>query len=273
MSGQDWNKEEIGYLKRYYPKMSLEKISVKLGRSKNSIVSKAQKMGIKSSYARRWEKWEDRYLIRHYSKNKPESIGRTLKRSKAAVIHRAKVLKLTGTRGEVWTKEEKDFLQKSYPDRSIPLEKIASHLNRSITAIRSYANRLKVVRPAHDHQWTKAEHEYLVKNYKTKQFKDIAADLGLSRWAVTLHANKSGIFRKSKLRRWTEDDIEFVRKNYAELTAEEIGVKLGRSVQSVRQCAGRLGLQGRHNWYKPANVEARVRKFKAWYSQKNKNSN
>ena len=108
----------------------------------------------------------------------------------------------------------------------------------------------------------------MVASFKKKRFIDIALDLGLSRNAVESYANRKGIRRKPPIRLWTEDDLNYVRQNYATDTAEAIGAKLGRTVQSIRQCAGRMGLQNKQNWHKPANIEARVRKLKTWRSQK-----
>ena len=70
--------------------------------------------------------------------------------------------------------------------------------------------------------------------------------------------------------RWTKAELEFVRQNYTTMTAEEIATKLGRTVRAVGGCAGRLGLQDKKNWHKPANIEARVRKFKIWNAQQNR---
>ena len=270
MSRNIWTKKEIQYLKKYYPANGAEKTAKHLGRSFNAVISQAMKLGITRENYRHWNSWEDNYIKRHYADREPESIARTLKRSRHAILNRAKLLGVTTARGKKWTVEDKAYLRKNYPVRSVSLDEICSYLHRSVQSIHSYSKYLNVRRPRHDHEWTKEEHDYLEKNYKQRRFKDIAVDLGLSSDAVVLYANRKGMFRKSKRRLWTEEDFEYVRRRYAIDTAEDIGKALERSVQAIRQCAGRLGLQGKQNWQKPANIEARVRKFKIWRAQQKK---
>lgn len=265
-----WTKEEIKYLKRSYQKQGAKHTAKHLNRSVPSVIAKTMRLGIVKEGFRRWNDWENRYIKRHYSDRKPQSIAKVLKRSKHAVQNRAKKLGITNKRAKLWTEEEKEYLRKHYPDRKIQLKEIASHLNRSITSLHSYAKYINVSRPRHNHEWSNEEHEYLVKNYKKKRFKDIAKNLGLSADAVVLYANRNNIFRRNPIRYWTENDLEYVRQHYSVDTAEDIGKVLGRTIQAIRACGLRLGLQGMHNQHKPANIAARVYKFKLWLEQKDK---
>ncbi len=272
MNRTRWSKKEIRYLRQSYSRQGAQRVATHLGRSPNSVVSKAMKLGIAKEGFRHWKLWEDSYLKRHYNKDhKAAAIARTLKRSHNAVVQRAQHLGLAAKGGKQWTEGEKAYLRSHYPDRTSSLSELASHLGRSITSLRSYAKYVQVRRPRHPHEWTKEEHEYLAQHYKTKRFKDIAEDLELSKDAVVLHANRYGIFRKPHQRLWTAQDLEYVRQHYATATAEEIGAVLGRTVQAIRQCAGRMGLQTKENWKKPANIAARVRKYKLWQSQQKNN--
>jgi len=272
MSTRLWTKEELNYLRRSYPKLGAIHTSEYLKRSIGSVVAKAITLGITRNGFRHWESYEDNYIKRHYNNRKRESIARTLKRSKDAVLKRAIHLGVTSTRAKKWTEEEKNFLRENYSNLAISLEEIAKKLGRSLTAIYNCAKHIDIHRPQNEHEWTKEERKYLVASYKKKRFIDIAVDLGLSRNAVESYANRNGIRRKPPIRLWTENDLNYVRQHYASDTAEAIGANLGRTVQSIRQCAGRMGLQSKQNWHKPANIEARIGKFKTSRFQKlNKN--
>ena len=137
-----------------------------------------------------------------------------------------------------WTREEIKYLGKSYPRQGA--KHVSKHLNRTIQSVISKAITLGITRE------------------------------GIRHWET--YANRKGLRRKSPSRLWTENDKGCLRQHYASETAEEIGIYFGRTVQSIRQCAGRMGLQNKQNWHKYAYVEARVRKFKNWRSQQsNKN--
>lgn len=80
-----------------------------------------------------------------------------------------------------------------YPDRKHSLEHISRLLNRSRYAILLQAQGLGLKRPQHDHEWTKEEHRYLLKLYKTKTYKEIVENLGLTESLVSHHASHSGL--------------------------------------------------------------------------------
>lgn len=181
-----WNEEEIKILKKLYPKGGAKPIAKKLGRSPASVMTKAAKLGIKYKGRRYWAKWEDNYMRRHYDDRKNRSIAKTLKRSVHAVLGRARFLNLRGAKAKAWTEKEIDILRQMYPYRKHSLKEISQIINRTPYAILLKAQTLGINRPAHDHEWTKEERNYLIKNYKTKTYKEIAEDLGLTHSSVCI---------------------------------------------------------------------------------------
>lgn len=262
-----WNKEEIAYLRKKYPTTDASKIAEQLGRSVDSVILKAGKCGYTSNKFRKWKEWENRYLRRHFADKTISSIARTLKRTIPSVHGHAKMIGLIISANAKWTAEERRYIESSYPNTSIPLKEICNHLNRPKTAIYSYAQAKGLYRGPMYRQWTDEELKYLRKNYRRKSFKDIANHLGLCRHAVEYRANKHGLYRRSRRRIWTEQEIEYVRKNYSICTIEEIAKHLSRTKGAIMGCADRLELRGKYNWYKPANIEARVIKFKDWHKK------
>lgn len=262
-----WNKEEIAYLRKKYPTTDASKIAKHLERSIDSVIIKAGRCGLKSGKLKRWAEWENRYLSRHFGTKSVTSIARTLKRSVASVNIHAQKHGLTRPAPKRWTDEEKKYLDKYYPDHSIPLDEICAHLNRPITAVHSYAQSKGLYRGLFAHQWTKEDQKYLIKNYRRKSFKEIAEHLGFCTKTVASRANKQGLFKRSRRRLWTDQEIDYVRNNFSSLTIEEIAKHLSRTKRAIMGCADRLGVRGSHNWYKPANIETRVSKYKEWFKK------
>lgn len=262
--GKLWSKEEIAYLRKRYPTMDASKIAERLGRSIDSVILKAGKCGFKSNKFRRWEEWENRYLRRHYNEKVVSSIARTLRRTVPSVYVHAKMLRLTSPPSARWTPEERKYMEAAYPNISIPIKEICEHLKRPKIVIYSYAQAKGLYRGSIYKTWTDEELKYIRKNYRRKSFKDIAKDIGLPCSAIKYRANKYGLYRKPRCRLWTEQENEYVRNYYSVDTIEEIAKHLSRTRGAILGRADRLGLRGKHNWYKPANIETRVRKFKVW---------
>lgn len=239
---QEWTPEEIVVLRRYYRKKGAKYVAERVGRSPDAVMAKAAKLGIRCPGKRPWKEWEERYLQRKYGKKAITSIAHTLRRSVPAVRNRAGQLNLTGPRSQYWSEKEKELLRKLYPDRKNSLGHISGLLNRSRYAILLQAQALGLKRPQHDHLWTKKEHQYFVRNRKTKTYQQIARHLGLTVNAVSHHASRCGLQRRPPGRRWNEEEKEFVKRNYKQLPAREIAEKLGRSYNAIITIVGPLGV-------------------------------
>jgi hypothetical protein len=213
-----------------------------LNKNQDSVIAKAAKLGIRFNGLRTWEPWEDNYLRRHYNDRKKVSLSRTLKRTVPAILARAHFLKLTEPRTVKWSQEEKNILSDLYPNRKNSLEQISKLLNRSYYAILLQAQTLGLKRPQHHHVWTKEEHDYLIKNFKIKDYGEIAKDLGLTHSAVAHMVNRSGLKLREKGRPWTEEEKDFIKQNYKKIPTKEIARRLNRTVNAIITIVGPLGV-------------------------------
>ena len=244
MVSKKWTPEEIVVIQKYYAKKGVRYVYKLLeGRGPNAIMAKAAKLGIRfEGNSRPWHEWEKNYLRRNYKTKKTQSIARTLKRSIPAIIVAAKKLGLNDHAAAGWTEKEKNVLRKLYPDRKNSLADISKLINRTRSAILIQAQVIGIHRPPKDHMWTKEEHQYLVKHFKTKSYKEIAEDLGLTASAVGHHACRTGLQHRPKGRPWTDEEKEFIKLNYKKMPTREIAAKLNRSVDAIINLAGPLGI-------------------------------
>ena len=121
--------------------------------------------------------------------------------------------------GRNWTAEEDDYLKRSWGS-SRKTKEIANHLNRSVSAVHSRANNLKVVS---GRWWTEAELDYLKSNWSSQSALEISEVLMRSISAIQLKANKMGLeggHRRTSLAMRTGEFIrcaicgrEFYKKN------------------------------------------------------------
>lgn len=90
-----WLKEEVEFLKKFYPTKSAHELAKVLKRSPEAIQNKAQALGIKS-VRRYWSKEEEAVLREHYEKASYDELKEMLpKRSLGAIKKRAQQLGLS----------------------------------------------------------------------------------------------------------------------------------------------------------------------------------
>ncbi len=89
---------EIQYLKENYETAPWDDILSTLNRKKGSVISKAQKMGLKRKYRYRggitWEDEDINFLMKNYLNLTATEIEKHLEKSKSAIYHKAKRLGL-----------------------------------------------------------------------------------------------------------------------------------------------------------------------------------
>ncbi len=237
-----WSEEEIAYLKSRYRKKGAVFIARRLGMNPDRVMAKAAKLGLRYGGIRPWREWEDRYLRRHYKTSTAPSIGRTLKRKVPSIRARAKHLGLVSAGERPWTDAEKETLRALYSDRKNSLEDIARLVNRTRNAVWLQAQVLGVRRAKHEHEWTKEEHRYLVKNIAKKSYREIAQKLGLTPSAVGHHAVRTGLRRGPMP--YSQSDRDFIVSQYTTMTNTEIARILNRAPKSISEYARKLGLTG-----------------------------
>lgn len=226
-----WSEEEINFFKKYYPSRGGAYVAKKLGRTHKSVIAQAIRMNIRRNNFRRWEEWEVRYIKRHYGSKSSRSIGRTLGRSDNAVLTKAKKLGLVKQSAALWTETEKKLLLELYPNPSIPLSEIAKRIGRPIKGVIKQGRKLKLSR---NFFWTKKEHDFVAKNYKTMEYAEMARHLGKTTRAVTHYANRHGFRRRPTSKKWSAEETQFLIDNIGAKSAKEIATQLKRSIHSVR---------------------------------------
>lgn len=133
-----WNKEELQYLLDNWDKEAPEKIMEQLGRTEDSVMRKARRLGLDVSkpedelLKKRWTEEEDRYIVENYGVLSVEEISRNLGRSVFALRKRAIAIGVT-CEAKRWSAEEMDYLFEKWGILS--LNTIAQKLNRSRNSI------------------------------------------------------------------------------------------------------------------------------------------
>jgi len=133
-----WVREEVQYLLDSWDKESPEKIMEYLGRSEDSVMRKARRLGLNVNKAedellkKRWTKEEDNYIIENYGVLTAAEISKKLGRSVYALRKRAIAIGVT-CEAKRWSTEEMDFLNEKWG--ILNLDTIAQKLNRSRNSI------------------------------------------------------------------------------------------------------------------------------------------
>lgn len=133
-----WIQEEVQYLQDSWDKESPEKIMEHLGRSEDSVMRKARRLGLNVNKAedellkRRWTEEEDDYIIENYGVLTAAEISRKLGRSVYALRKRAIAIGVT-CEAKRWSAEEMEFLNEKWG--ILNLDTIAQKLNRSRNSI------------------------------------------------------------------------------------------------------------------------------------------
>lgn len=92
---QDWSKEEEQYLIDN-KKKSIEELAKDLNRSKNSVLAKFTRLGLRKPRHKFWTKKEDLYLEKNISEKTYEEMAKKLKRTPRSCAARAKRIGLDG---------------------------------------------------------------------------------------------------------------------------------------------------------------------------------
>lgn len=145
-----------------------------------------------------------------------------------------------------WTKQEEELLRQRYSSGTGDyVTEIADRLGRTRNAVFARAKKLKLyVHPVKI--WTKAEEQFLKKNYRTMTRSEIGKRLGRSTSSVVrkLHAGL-GLSTGSK-HRWTAKEVLLVKRLYGKIRNAELAHRLGLTKNSIQACARKYGVAGHH---------------------------
>lgn len=131
-----WTEEDIEFLKWNYETLSYEEIGDALGRSYESVRSKANKL--KFPRKNGWTEDETRYLKENYSRTSIKEISYTLKKSEASVG--AKAFSMGITKIPDWTDKQISFLREKW--ETTTAKKIGELLGRTESSVYNKARDL-----------------------------------------------------------------------------------------------------------------------------------
>lgn len=187
MEFKDYNKDELKYIQDNYLTMTSAQIGKHLGKTSDSIVYVAGKLGLKKQHHKGWTESEVEFLKQHYVDMTSAEIAKYLGRTVASVNTQRKKLNLIES--ERWTKEEIDYLKENY--LTMEHSEIAKQLNRGTVAVRAKCHALNLKKKPES--WNGEEIEFLKANYMLMPKRDVAEILGRSMNAVQCAASRLGL--------------------------------------------------------------------------------
>jgi hypothetical protein len=139
---KSWKQEEIEYLKKNYSVLSVANIASNLNRTKESIIKKARKIKLLSSFY--WNAKEIEYIKSNYGIISIDIMASTLCRSIDQIKYKLKKMRLFKKEKNKWNKEDNDFLITNFA--TILPEEAESKLKRKWEVICNHSNKLGLKR-------------------------------------------------------------------------------------------------------------------------------
>lgn len=155
-----WTKEQIDYLKEYYPKLGAVGVASYLKRTPDTCQVKAASLGIQYKDPLKWTPEEESLLAEYYPREGVIAVAKLIGKSESACRSHADAMGLSYD--TAWSQEEIRILQENYPKLG-PL-KTSELLNRSRSACAARA-RLLNIHYESTAAWTKEEIEILRQYY------------------------------------------------------------------------------------------------------------
>lgn len=207
---RNFTKEDIDFLKKYYPKGKWNEIFKRFpNSSKQSIECIAYKKGIKADYflSNRWSEYEIDLLKKYYPIGEIKKLITLLpNRSYNAIT--TKSLRLGLKSREFWTDEENSIMHKFYPVKSV--EEMCDLLpNRTHNAIILHATNIGLRNVA---QYSNEEEDIILNNWENMSDNELAKILNRNPHAIQAKRLKHRLLR-SKEGRSYNDLSEFIRRN------------------------------------------------------------
>lgn len=270
-----WTQKEVSRLKRLYPMGHNSELAEMFGRTTQSILKKARRLGVKKDWdggyrspqqsRNIWIKAEIKELRRMYLNSSNGDIAAKLNRSQQAVQTKIKKLRLLREfkeqglirkiKGGVnkWTDGEINILKELYLQKS--REYIAKKLGRTPNSVAMMASRsgLFTATPRKK-SWTAEDDMFLKKHIARWPIKKIAKKLGRTQTAAQRRAWNQHFSRncpnqrRTQQRFWTEQEIKQLEYMFGRYSEKDIAAKFGRSLQSVIAKSKRLGLKNPSAW-------------------------
>ena len=228
-----WTKEEIQFLKKFYPTKGGKYVADELGRTLSAVYSQVQKLGQKSvkyHNSGQYSPQEIIFLKKNYPLKGSKYVAEKLGRSPSSIKYKARKLRIERKSLLNWSKEEIEYLKKWYHKKRP--SKIAHHLKRTTPAIVARARMLGIlIREVR--KWTNEEELFLIKNFRRMTYKQIGKKLNRTPGSVGSKANAMLTMRKLKTRKWETKEKRLLGRLYGKISVAELAARLNRTTHSV----------------------------------------
>lgn len=143
---KEWTIEETDLFIRMYPEADWKTLETTFGRSKDTLVHKAQRLGVvrKAKAEAKWTPEDIKYLEDNYGEVSLEEMMKHLGRTKSSVETKCKRLGLVSR--ILWTDEEKELMKEYYPRFTNEALHNCLFPNRTITAIDGMGQRMGLLK-------------------------------------------------------------------------------------------------------------------------------
>lgn len=192
--GKAWSNQELEVLEKHWVTGGYNAVKDMLkGRSRTSIQSKAQKIGLKCN-ALTWTEEEDNIIREYWGAKGYNGVKDLLpRRTRGSITCRAKLL---GVKFEsnAWTEEEIRLLKKLYPVTKT--YELVDILGRHINQINNKVSDLGLRK---DRSWSQEDDEFIINKFRIKSTDYIARKLDRAVYAVEKRAEELGLLRFREL--------------------------------------------------------------------------
>jgi len=232
-----WTLAEIEFVEKHYGSLSAREIGEKLGRSVNGVNRIVYLSGVGQQAVSPWSEAELTLLRNHYCDGIEAAMQQLPGRTRRAIFRQASYLGLTERSS--WNSQEKAFLKKHYG--SLPTQKIAASLGRSVSAVRAAVIKLKLGK-GQNRRWTEPELALLRAHYEN----GISGMQRLlperSKGSIVAQAGKMGL---TETRPWQPEEIRILQKYYPEVGKNVVAQLPGRTLAAIKGQVSKLGLHYR----------------------------
>lgn len=242
--GSQWSQCEVQKLKELYPKAAVRQIAKELGRSCDSIQSKARLLGLNA---------KDRVLPRKDLSSAIVLAGAMENAESDGIITRVSRDDKRFNATLPWSEADAERLKKLYPVTAN--KKLAEMFGRSQWAIIGKARGLGLEKDygrgyrrqcTNPVAWSDQEEQLLAALFPTTPREEIAELICRTLGAISNKAKKMGL---RKIAFWTEAEDDLLKKLYKKLTYEQLAQRLDRSIGATKIRVIVLGLECKvDNW-------------------------
>lgn len=259
-----WTGPEERLVAKLYYTVPVKEIALQLGRTKDAVRARANKLGVSRPHGPQWTQKELDFLRKYFPSKGKEFVAKALKSRPRRIEDKAIALGLVFTKHvkkmmhqpiykrlemhpelylwkrykrppivpgvrKPWSKEEIEFLTKNY--KTMRFRGIAERLQRTPLAVTHMVSNIGL-KKRRMHFWTNAELKKLKKLRLTHSDRELGVIFGVSEWAINGASQRMGT-EAPRIPRWTEKETKYLLKHYHFKTHEVLAQELGRSKTAI----------------------------------------